>query len=73
MVSPKKLTTTMMLYKNMKAVICSPDGNNDFFGIVIGVLEEDRLNRLFVYNLPRLLTMNVNRSNKRKWFHIKKG
>ena len=25
-----------------------------------------------VYNLPRLLSKNFNRSNKRKYFHIKK-
>ena len=33
----------MMLYKNMKAMICSPDGDTDFFDIVTGVLRGDTL------------------------------
>ena len=36
-------TTVMMLYKNMKAIGCSPDGDNDFFNIVTGVLQGDTL------------------------------
>ena len=28
---------------------------------------------LLIFNLLKLQTMNINRSNKRKWFHIKKG
>ena len=31
----------MMLYKNMKAMVCSPDGDTDFFYIVTGVLQGD--------------------------------
>ena len=30
------------------------------------------ISTIYVYNLPRLWTMNINRSNKSKWFHIKK-
>ena len=33
----------MMLYKNMKAMVCSPDGGTDFFDIVSRVLQEDTL------------------------------
>ena len=29
----------MMLYKNTKAMVCSLDGNIDFFNIVAGVLQ----------------------------------
>ena len=31
----------MMLYKNMKVKVHSPDGDTDFFEIVGGVLQED--------------------------------
>ena len=28
---------------------------------------------IFVYDLPGLVTLNVDRSNKRKWLYIKKA
>ena len=31
----------MMLYKNMKAMICLPDGNTEFFNIITGVWQGD--------------------------------
>ena len=31
----------MMLYNNMKAMVCSPDDNHNFFNIVAGVLQGD--------------------------------
>ena len=34
----------MMLYKNMKVKVRSPDGDTDFFDIIVGVLQEDPLN-----------------------------
>ena len=33
----------MMLYKNTKVNLCSPDGNKDYFDILTGVLQEDTL------------------------------
>ena len=39
--SKETVTTIMMFYKNMKAIICSLDGDTDFFDIVIGVLQGD--------------------------------
>ena len=34
---PKEIVTAiMMLYKNMKAIVHSPDGGKDFFDIVAG-------------------------------------
>ena len=33
----------MMLYKNMKVKVCSPDGDTDYFIIVAGVLQGDTL------------------------------
>ena len=31
----------MMLYKNMKVMVCSPNGDTDFFEIVAEVLQGD--------------------------------
>ena len=33
----------MMIYKNTKTLVNSPDGNSDFFDIVTGVLQGDTL------------------------------
>ena len=33
----------MMLYKNTKVKVCSPDGDTDFFDIVAGVLQGNTL------------------------------
>ena len=39
---PKEtVAAMMMLYKNMKVKVCSPDGDTDFFDIVAGVLQGD--------------------------------
>ena len=32
-----------MLYKKMKAMVCSSDGNTNFFDIAAGVLQGDTL------------------------------
>ena len=37
------VTAIMMLYKNMKAMVLSPDGDRDFFDFVAGVLQRDTL------------------------------
>ena len=33
----------MMLYKNMKVKVHSPDGDTDYFDIIVGVLQGDTL------------------------------
>ena len=33
----------MMLYKNMKVKVCSPDGDTDFFDILAGIMQGDTL------------------------------
>ena len=69
---PKETVTTIMIFcKNMKAMVHSLDGSTNF-NIVAGVLPGDTLSTISIYNLLRLHTMNINRSNKRKWLHIKK-
>ena len=46
----------MMLYKNMKIKVFSPDGNTDYFDIVVGVLKEDTLAPLlFIIYLDNML------------------
>ena len=41
---PKELVTAIMMhYKNMKVMVRSPDGDEDFFYIVTGVLQGDTL------------------------------
>ena len=37
------VTTIMMLYKNMKAMVYSPNGDTNFFDIVIEILQGDIL------------------------------
>ena len=41
---PKEIVTViMMLYKNLRALVCSPNGDTEFFDIVAGVLQGDTL------------------------------
>ena len=35
------VTAMMMLYKNTMAMVCSPDGNTEYFDFVAGVLQGD--------------------------------
>ena len=41
------VTAIMMLDKKAKVKVHSPDGDTDFFDIVAGVLQGDRLSRFF--------------------------
>ena len=67
--SEETVTAMMMLYKITKAMVCSYNGDIDFFNIFDGVLQG---NTISVYNLLRLRTTDISRSNKRKKPHIKK-
>ena len=50
------VTAIIMLYKNMKAVVHSPDRDTDFFDIATGVLQGDRLTPyLFIICLDYVL------------------
>ena len=62
----------MMLFWYMKAIVQSPDGNTEFFDIVAGVLLRDTLPLIYVYNLRRLCTSNLNKSNKENSCTFKK-
>ena len=50
----------MMLYKNMKVKVHSPDGDTDFFDIVAGVLQEDTLAwYLFIIYLDNVFRTSI--------------
>ena len=59
---PKETVTALiMLYKKMKAVVCSPDGNTKFFNIVTEVLQRDILAPyIFIICLNYVLHMSIN-------------
>ena len=59
----------MMAYKNTKAKVRLPDDNTNFFE---WSLSARYISTIYIYNLARLRTTNVHRTNKRKQFHIKK-
>ena len=61
-----------MLYKNMEAMVHSPDGNINFIDIVWGLLQSDE-SAIHVYSLTELHNSKVDKSNKRKWFYSKKN
>ena len=51
----------MMLYKNMKAMVCSLDDDTDFFDIISGVLQGNTFAPfLFIICLDYVLWMSVN-------------
>ena len=54
-----------MFYRNTKVKVHAHGGDTNFFNIVAGVLQQDTI---FVYNLPRRHTSNIDRSNKKNGF-----
>ena len=72
-VIPKETVTAMiMLYRNTKVKVCSPDRDTDFFDIVAGVLQGDTLALyLFIICLDYVLWMSINLI--KKWLYTKKG
>ena len=54
------ITAIMMLYKNMKVKVWSPDGDTDYFNIVAGVVQGDTLAPyLFIICLDYELRMSI--------------
>ena len=63
------IAATIMLYKNMRINIRSPDGDMDYFDIVAGVLQGDTLAPyLFIIYLDYVLQMSIELM-KIKWLH----
>ena len=58
---PKEtVTAIMMLYKNMKTMVHSPDGNTDFFDVVSGVLQRNTLEPfIFIIYLDYVLQTSI--------------
>ena len=58
------ITAIMMLYRNTKAMVRSPDGDTDFFNVVAGVLQGDTLALfLFILTLDYILRTSVDKLN----------
>ena len=52
---PKEsVAAIMILYRNTKVKVCSPDGDTEYFDIVAGVLQGDTLAPVLLYHLSRL-------------------
>ena len=52
---PKEtIAAIMMLFRNTKVKVRSPDGDTDYFNIVAGVLQGDTLAPIPLYHLSRL-------------------
>ena len=58
------IAAIMMLYRNTKAMVRSPDGDTDFFNVVAGVLQGDTLAPfLFTLTLDYVLRTSVDKLN----------
>ena len=55
----------------LQCLSCLLDDDNDFF--ISGILQGDTLASFLFIIYLELCTMNVNKSNERKWFHTRKG
>ena len=60
---PKETVIAMiMLYRNTKVKVCSPDGDTDYFDILVGVLQGDTLAPcLFITCLDYMLRMSIDK------------
>ena len=60
MIFKKNFPALMMLCKNMKEMVRSPDGDTNFFDIVTGVLKEHTLTQhLFILCLDYILRISI--------------
>ena len=71
MVSLMKLSQPIWCSIKHESKVRSTDGDTDFFDIAAGVLQGEYISPIFVYNLCRLRTLKVNRSNERKLLYTK--
>ena len=63
---PKEtVAAIMMLYRNTQVKLRSPDGDTDYFNIVVGVLQRDTLARyLFIICLDYVLRTSIDKIKK---------
>ena len=72
-VFPKAVSAIISFYKNTKLMVCSPDGDTDFFNIVTGVLQGDILALYwFILSLDYVLQTSIVLI-KEKCFTLKKS
>ena len=71
---PKEtITAIMILYRNTKVKVRSPDGDTDYFSIVAGVLQEDTLALyLFIICLDYVLRRSINKIKENSFKLTKK-
>ena len=66
------VAVVMMLYRNTKVRVCSPDGDTDYFNIVAGLLQVDTLAPyLFLICLEYILKTTIDRMKEK--FQPNKG
>ena len=71
--SKEIVTTTMMLYRNTKLKVRSPDRDTNFFDIVAGILQEDTLTSyLFIICLVYVLRTLIDQIKANDFTIIKK-
>ena len=63
----------MMLYKNTKVKVRSPDGDTDFFLICRRLSARGYFRPIPIHNLPKILSLNVDRFKERKWCYTGNG
>ena len=71
---PKETVAALMiLYRNTKVKVCSPDGDTDYFDIVAGVLQGDTLAPYpFIICLDYVLRTSINKIKENGFKLIKK-
>ena len=72
--SPKEtIAAIMMLYRNTKVKVRSPDGDTDYFDIVVGLLQGDTLAPyLFIVCLDFVLRTSIDKMKKKNGFKLTK-
>ena len=66
------VTTLMMLYKNMKAMVYTPDEDRDFFDIIVGILQGDALaSYMFIFCQDNIVWTSIDLIEK-NGFTLKK-
>ena len=70
---PKEtVAAIMILYRNTKAKVRSPDGDTNYFDIVAGVLQRDTLDTyLFIICLDNVLRTSINKFKENSFKLIK--
>ena len=71
---PKEtVTTLLMLYKNTKAIVFSPDGDINLFDIVAGILQRDIFASFFIIFLDNVFRTSLHVIKENDITHTKKG